>query len=125
MASGRLRLHGRCHHVLARFGHVRQQVAQEVHSAPLPAAALEHPPDRCRQAQVGVRDHQPGSSQATLLEGAEEMAPEALRLAVAHGNAEHFSVAEGFVALGLPRSGCRSPPRRPAKPPACSRRPWR
>jgi hypothetical protein len=45
---------------------------------------------------------------------------EALPLAVAHGNAEHFSVAEGFVALGLPRSGCRSPPRRPAKLPACS-----
>ena len=36
------------------------------------------------------------------------MAAEALRLAVADGNAEHFSVAEGFVALGLPRSGCRS-----------------
>ena len=106
MASGRLRLHGRCHHVLARFGHVRQQVAQEVHPAPLPAAALEHPPDRCRQAQVGVRDHQPGSSQATLLllrrslrlEGAEELPPETLRLAVAHGNAEHFSVAEGIDA---------------------------
>ena len=42
------------------------------------------------------------------------------RLAVAHGNAEHFSVAEGFVAIGLPRSGCRSLPPRPVKPPACS-----
>lgn len=79
-----------------------EQVAQEVHPAPLPGAALEHPPDRCRQAQVRVRDHQPGSSQATLLllrrslrlEGAEELAPEALGLAVAHGNAEHLAVAE-------------------------------
>jgi hypothetical protein len=54
-----------------------------------------------------------------LLEGAEEMAPEALRLAVAQGNAEPISVAEGVVALGLPRSGCRSLPPRPEKPPAC------
>ena len=138
MASGRLRLHGGGHHVLASLWYVRQQVAQEVHpaqaaqcSAPrgaTPAAALEHAPDRCRQPQVGVRDHQPGSSQATLLllrrslrlDAAEELPPEDLRLAVTHGDAEHFSVAEGVVALGLPRSGCRLPPRRPAKPPACS-----
>ena len=106
MASGRLGLHDRCHHVLARFGHVRQQVVQEVHPAPLPATALEHAPDRCRQAQVGVRDHQPGSSEATLLllrrslrlDAAEELPPEALRLAVTHGDAEYLAVAEGIDA---------------------------
>lgn len=31
------RFHGSCHHVLARFGNVAEQVAQEVHTAPLPA----------------------------------------------------------------------------------------
>ena len=102
MASGRLRLHGRCHHVLAGFRHMAEKVAQEVHPAPLPATALEHAPDRRRQPQVGNRHHKPGASQATLLllrrslrlEGAEELAPEALSLAVTHGDAEHLAVAE-------------------------------
>ena len=93
-----------------------EEVVQEVHpaqaaqcSAPrgaTPATALEHAPDRRREPQVGIGDHKPGASQATLLllrrslrlEGAEEMAPEALRLAVTHGDAEHFSVAEGIDA---------------------------
>ena len=119
MASGRLRLHGRCHHVLAGFWHMAEQVAQEVHPAQAaqcsvpcsatPATALEHPPDRCRETQVGVRDHKPGSSEATLLllrrslrlDAAEELPPEALRLAVTHGDAEYLAVAEGFVALGF------------------------
>ena len=72
MASGRLRLHGGRHHDLAGFGHVAQQFAQEVHPAPLPAAALEHALDRCRQAQVSVGDHQPGASEAALYCFAEE-----------------------------------------------------
>jgi len=62
------RFHGRRHHVLAGLWHVAEQVAQEMHPATLPAAALEHPLDRCRQPQVGIRDHQAGASQATLLE---------------------------------------------------------
>jgi hypothetical protein len=33
---------------------VAQQVAQAVHPAALPRAALEHPLDRRRQAQVGT-----------------------------------------------------------------------
>ena len=48
------RFHCGCHHVLAGLGHVGEQVAQEVHSAPLPGAALEHPLDRLPSAQVGV-----------------------------------------------------------------------
>ena len=101
---------------------VRRLIAGES-SAPLgatPAAALEHPPDRCRQPQMGVRDHQRGSSQAMLLEQAEELSPEALCLADPHGDAEHFALAEGVVVLGLPHSGCRSAPQRPATPPTCS-----
>lgn len=43
-----------------------EQVAQEVHPAPLPATALKDAPDRSRQAQVGLLYHKPGSSQATL-----------------------------------------------------------
>ena len=85
-----------------------EQVAQEVHPAPLPATALEHAPDRRRQSQVGIGDHKPGASQATLLllrrslrlEGAEELAPKALGLAVTHGDAEHLAVAEGIDANG-------------------------
>ena len=100
MASGRLRLHGRCHHVLAGFRHMAEQVAQEVHPAPLPATALEHAPDRRRQPQVGIGDHKPGSSEATLLEGAEELAQEALCLAVTHGDAQHLAVAEDIDANG-------------------------
>ena len=67
---------GRRHHVLAGLGDVAQQVAQEVHpteallpSAPpgaTPRAALEHPLDRRRQAQVGIGDHQAGACEATL-----------------------------------------------------------
>ena len=46
-------------------GHLAQQIAREVHPAPLPGAALEHPTDCCRQPQVGIGDHQSGASQAT------------------------------------------------------------
>jgi len=70
------RFAGRRNHVLTSLRHVAEQVAQDVHpagafllSAPLgatPGATLEHALDRCRQAQVGIGDHQPGASQATL-----------------------------------------------------------
>jgi hypothetical protein len=62
------RFHGRRHHVLTSLRHVAEQVAQEVHPAALPGATLEHALDRCRQAQVGIGDHQPGANQATLFE---------------------------------------------------------
>ena len=107
-----------------------KQVAQEVQPAQAaqcssprvakPTAALEHPLDRCRQPQVGVRDHKQSSSQATLLDAIDELPPEVLRLAVNQGDAKHLTLAEGEVSLGLPRSGCRSLPPRPLKPPAIS-----
>ena len=56
MASGRLHLNGRCHHVLGRIGHVGEQVTQEVHPGALTAEALEHPLDRRRQPQVDNAD---------------------------------------------------------------------
>jgi hypothetical protein len=74
-------------------------------------------------------DHKPGASEATLLllrrrclrlDAAEELPQEALCLAVPHGDAEHLAVAEGIVALGLPRSGCRSLQSRPGTPDAFS-----
>jgi hypothetical protein len=34
----------------------------------LPRTALEHPLDCFPQPQVGIRDHQPGASEASLLE---------------------------------------------------------
>ena len=112
--------YGGGHHILARYsfgegfayGVVGKQVAREVHpaqatqcSAPpgaTPATALEHPLDLRSQPQVGIGNHKPGASEATLLllrrslrlEGAEELAPEALCLAVTHGDAEHLAVAE-------------------------------
>ena len=73
------RSNGRRHHVLSCFGHVRQQVAQEVQPATLPAAALEHPLHRGRQTQVRIREHQPGAGEASLLEGIQKLPPEALR----------------------------------------------
>ena len=67
MASGRLRLHARRCHALARYGHIAEQVAQEVQQAQAgqfrapfgatPATALEHALDRCRQGQVAIRGH--------------------------------------------------------------------
>lgn len=106
MASGRLRLHCGGQHVLAGLAHMAQQVAQEVHTAPLPAAALEHALDRCSQAKVSVGDHQPGASQTALFcfaeacgyERAKELAPEAFGLAVANGDPQYLAIAEGIDA---------------------------
>lgn len=50
------------------------------------------------QPQVGVRDHEPDPDQASLLETAQELVPEALGLTLAHGDAEHLAVAEGIDA---------------------------
>jgi len=77
---------------------VGQEVAQEVHPATLPRAALEHALDRGRQPQVGIRDHQPGAGEATLFERTQELAPEALRFAIAYGDAERLAVAQGIDA---------------------------
>ena len=81
-----------------RLGNVAEQVAQEVHPAALPGAALEHPLDRRRQPQMGIGDHRPRAREAALLERAQELAPEAFGLAVAYGNSEHLAVAEGVDA---------------------------
>ena len=109
------RLHSGGDHVLARFGHVGEQVVPEVRPAALLAAGLEHPLDRS-QAQVGIGDHQPGAIESSLVEAAQELVPEALRLAVSYGNAEHLAVAEGIDADLHSRLGhttCRLRPRRP------------
>jgi hypothetical protein len=123
-------LSGDLHH-----GHGYGELHAQHLGDPLPAAALEHALDRHRQAQVGnpsgegfaYGDHKPGAGQASLLllrrslrlEAAPELAPEALGVAVAHGNAEHLAVAEGVVARWHPRSSCRWPP-----PPPTTSTPW-
>ena len=93
--------HGGGHHVLARLGHVAQQVAQEVDPAPLPAASLEHALDRRRQAQVGIRDHQPGAScQATVKTGPAAYLIVAVQRA--HRNPpSHGAVGPGRVAPAI------------------------
>ncbi len=48
----------RSDHALMGSGDALEQVAGKVHSAALPAAALQHPPDDVREALVGIADHQ-------------------------------------------------------------------
>jgi hypothetical protein len=103
MVSNLLRLldyehhfHGGHHHDLAGLGHVAQEVAQEVRPAPLPAAALEHALDRCRQAQVGIGDHQSGASEAALFERAQGLAQEAFGLPAAQGDPQYLAVAQSI-----------------------------
>ena len=67
-----------------RFWHSLQQVAGKVHAAALPAAALEHAAYGLGQAHVGIAHYELDTSEATLLEGANEGLPEALALAVTH-----------------------------------------
>lgn len=54
--------------------------------------------DQGQQALVGIRDDQPRAIQPALFEVAQELAPEALSLAVAHGDPEHLAVAQGISA---------------------------
>ena len=45
-------------HALVSLGDALQQVAGKVHPAALPGAALQLPPDRLGQTDVGVADHE-------------------------------------------------------------------
>jgi len=57
------------------LGDVVEQAAHEVHSAPLPAAAIEHALDCGFKPQMRIRNHQPHASQATHFKQAQELAP--------------------------------------------------
>jgi hypothetical protein len=67
-------------HALVGFGYPLQQVAGKVHAAALPAAALQHPPNRIGEALVGVADHELDPTEAALL-----LLRRSLRLGVCRG----------------------------------------
>jgi hypothetical protein len=60
------------------LGHQREQVAGEVHPAPLVSGALEGPLQGRDEAGVLVGDHQPHSTESALLQVGEERSPEHL-----------------------------------------------
>ena len=62
--------------------------------------------DHGQQALAGIRADQPPVIQPALLEVAQELAPEALGLTVAHCDPEHLAVAQGTTA---PRRGLAAP----------------
>ena len=66
----------------------------------LPAAALQHPPDRVGEALVGIADHELDPSESSLFQRAYELAPEGLALAVADLETKQFSAAIGVHAHG-------------------------
>ena len=68
--------------------------------AALPDAALQLPADRLGQADVSITDNELDARKATLLEGGDEFAPEALGLAVAHLHAQQLAAAVGKDAQG-------------------------
>ena len=87
-------------HALMGFGHPLQQVAGEMDPAALPAAALQHPPDRIGEALVGVADDELDPRQPALFERADEVAPERLGFAVADFETEQFTAAISVDAHG-------------------------
>lgn len=79
-------------HLLLGFLHVVEHVSEEVHRAALPGHA-EHLPDRILEALVGIRNAEQHTAQAAGNEAAQEVAPEALRLGLAHIEADHLAAA--------------------------------
>ena len=72
--------------------------------AALPDAALQLPADRLGQADVSITDNELDARKATLLEGGDEFAPEALGLAVAHLDAQPALEVGGIqVDVGVAR----------------------
>lgn len=69
-----------------------------MHAAALPASAVQHSADWFDQIAVGIADHKLDPSKAVFLEGANEMAPEALAFAVTDLEAEQFPAANGVRA---------------------------
>jgi len=83
-----------------RVGHSLEQVSGEMDPAALPVAALQLPADGLGQADVRVADHELDPSEAALLERPNELAPEALDIAVALLDAEQLTPAVSVEAHG-------------------------
>ena len=75
-----------------------EDVAHEVHPASLPSGALEHGADGLLQTGVSVRPDQLHFVEAAGFQRAQERRPEALVLAVADVETEHFPAAVGSDA---------------------------
>ena len=71
-----------------------------MHTAPLPAAALQHPADRVDQTAVGITDHELDPSEAPLFQRTDELTPERLALAVTDLEAEQLPAPIGVHAHG-------------------------
>ena len=94
------RAQGSGNHLLVGFRHRLEQVPGEMHTAALPAAALQHSADRVDQTAVGIADDELDPCESSLLEGADELAPEALAFAVSDLETEQFPAAVGVDAHG-------------------------
>ena len=81
------------------LGDVAEHVAEEVDGAALPRRA-EDLRDRVLEALVRVGDAQPDAGQAAGAQRAQELAPEALGLALADLEAEHLAPARLVDAVG-------------------------
>lgn len=79
----------------ARLCDVAPDVALEVRQAPLPGAARQDPGDGGDEPRVGVGHREPHAAQAPVPEGAEELGPGGLALAVEAGAAEELLVPGG------------------------------
>ena len=97
-------------HLRVALGHHGEDVAHEVHPAPLPGGPEQHRADRGLQAGVGVGDDQLDPAQPAGLQRAQERGPERPVLAVADVEPEDLTPPVG----GRPRWRSRPPGRPPA-----------
>ncbi len=85
--------HRRRHHGLVAMGHVGQDVAHEVHPAPLPGCAGQHAGDGFLKSQVSIADHQSHPFQATSHQTPQKGHPEAGFLTGADVHAQDLPLA--------------------------------
>lgn len=93
---------------------VAPDVALEVRQAPLPGAARQDPGDGGDEPRVGVGHREPHAAQAPVPEGAEELGPGGLALAVEAGAAEELLVPGGRHADRRDERDARVAPAGPA-----------
>jgi hypothetical protein len=100
------------------YGDALQEVAGKVDPAAMPDAALQLASDGLGQTGVGVTDHEPDASEASLLEVGDELSPEGLALAVAHLEPEQLTAPVVVHPHGhhhSPGADCKALPSRPLR----------
>jgi len=85
----------RGHHLGVALRDLREDVAQEVHPAPLPGRAEQDCGDGLFEPGVGIGDDQLYPAEPTRLQRAQERGPERAVLAVADGEPEDLAPAVG------------------------------